>query len=129
MSEPAGETVAPGRPSAGPTLARSVREEAARRGRSRNVGALGRLAPFARAHWGDASFALLFLVMSTGATLGITGAVRVLVDHLTRAEALHAGAHAVDRWFVLLGGVALALAAATALRYFFVTRLGERVVA
>ena len=115
---------APGRPGAGASLVQSLAEDAGRRGKSRNLKTLSRLLPFARAHMGDAIASVIFLFGSTAATLGLSGAVRLLVDHLTTAS----GAE-VDRWFLLLGAVALALGIATALRYFFVTKLGERVVA
>ena len=126
MSEPAAEATAAGRPSAGATLAQTLAEAGDRRGKSRNVHALRRLIPYARAHWGDASLSAVFLVASTSATLGISGAVRLLVDHLTGGQTT---SDSIDKWFLLLGAVALGLAAATALRYFFITKLGERVVA
>jgi ATP-binding cassette subfamily B protein len=118
-----------GRPSAGQALAQSLDEAEARRAKSRNVRALGRLAPFIGAHAGDAALSGLFLLVSTSATLGLSGAVRLLVDHLGQAERAHAQPAAVDHWFVLMGAVALILAFATAGRYFFITKLGERVVA
>ncbi|MGA0606323.1 ABC transporter transmembrane domain-containing protein [Phenylobacterium sp. VNQ135] len=127
MSEPGtSEVSAPGRPSAGQALAQNLAEAADRRGRSRNVGALRRLLPYIGAHWGDATWAGVFLVAATAATLGMSGAIRLLVDHLTSARATH---DSVDRWFLLVGGVAVALALSSALRYFFVTKLGERAVA
>ncbi|WP_411287312.1 ABC transporter transmembrane domain-containing protein [Phenylobacterium sp.] len=126
MSEPAAEATAPGRPSAGATLAQTLAEAGDRRGKSRNVHALRRLIPYARAHWGDASLSAVFLVASTAATLGLSGAVRLLVDHLTGGRTT---SDSIDKWFLLLGAVALGLAAASALRYFFITKLGERVVA
>ncbi|MDB5418808.1 MAG: transporter, partial [Phenylobacterium sp.] len=129
MSDPSGEASAPGRPTEGQAMAQSLAEAAARRDRSRNVGALRRLAPFVRDHWGDASLAGLFLLVSSSATLGISGALRLLFDHLTGPKAEAAGAASIDRWFLLLGAVSLLLALATAGRYFFVTKLGERVVA
>ena len=110
----------------GQALAQNLSEAGARRDKSRNVGALRRLAPFARAHWGDASLAGVFLILSTGATLGLSGAIRLVVDQLTD-KGLDAAT--VDRQFLVLGGVAVALAVATALRFFFVTKLGERIVA
>lgn len=119
-------TEAAGRPSEGQTLAQALAEAAGRRDRSRNVGALRRLFPFARAHWGDASLALVFLLASTSATLGLSGAVRLLVEHLTGAKA---GGASTDRWFFLLAAVAIALGLSTAGRYFFITKLGERIVA
>jgi ATP-binding cassette subfamily B protein len=120
---------AEGRPSAGQTLAQSLDAAAERRAKSRNVGALRRLSPFIAAHWGDALLSGLFLLVSTSATLGLFGAVRVLVDHLGKAQASHATAASINPWFLLIGAVALTLALATAGRYFFITKLGERVVA
>jgi ATP-binding cassette subfamily B protein len=118
-----------GRPSAGQALAQSLEEAETRRARSRNVGALRRLGPFIRAHTGDAILSLLFLLVSTSATLGLSGAVRLLIDNLGHAGRPTPEPSGVDRWFLLLGAVALALAVATAGRYFFITKLGERVVA
>ena len=118
-----------GRPSTGQALAQTLEEAAGRRAKSRNVGALRRLSPFIAAHWGDATLSGLFLLISTSSTLGLSGAVRALVDHLGSAEKAHASAASINQWFLLIGGVALALAFATAGRYFFITKLGERVVA
>src|SRR5690348_4933115 len=118
MSEPGGEPVAAGRPTAGQALAQSLDEAAERRPRSRNVRALGRLIPFAMGHGADALAAGVFLVMAAGSSLALTGAARLLVDHLT-SPAAHASPKTVAPWFWLLGGVALALALSSALRYFF----------
>jgi len=118
-----------GRPTAGQALAQSLDEAAERRAKSRNVRALGHLIPFAAGHRLDATAAGVFLVTAAGASLGLTGAVRLLVDHLTGPAAAHATPATIAPWFWLLGGVALALALSSALRYFFVTKLGERVVA
>lgn len=129
MSDLGAEPQVEGRPTAGAALAQQIAEAAGRRGKSRNVRALGRLIPFAGAHRLDAAAAGLFLVTAAAASLGLTGAVRMLVDQLTKAETAHAAARTVEPWFWLLGGVALALALSSALRYFFVTKLGERTVA
>ena len=110
----------------GQALAQNLSEAGARRDKSRNVGALRRLAPFASAHWGDASLAALFLILSTCATLGISGAIRLLVDQLTDKGL---DPSTVDQKFLILGAVALGLAASTAGRFFFVTKVGERIVA
>jgi len=126
MSDLAAEAAVDGRPSAGAALAQDLSEAAQRRARSRNVGALRALGPYLARHKGDTAWAGLFLVTAAAATLGLSGAVRLLVDHLT-------GPGVTDRsvapWFWLIGGVALALAASSALRYFFVTKLGERITA
>ena len=68
MSEPASQTsaasaAAEGRPSEGQALAQSLAESAAKRGKSRNIGALRRLAPFVAAHWGRAAASLVFLLL------------------------------------------------------------------
>ena len=126
MSDSAVPPPVDGRPSIGAALAKEISEGAARRDKSRNLGALGRLLPFIAAHKLDAGLAGLFLIASTAATLGISGAVRLLVDHLTGTKL---NAASVDPWFWMLGAVAVALALSSALRYFFVTKLGERIVA
>ena len=129
MSEPGPDAVADGRPSSGQALAQTLAEAAERRGKSRNVAALGRLIPFAAGHRLDAAAAGVFLITAAGSSLGLTGAVRLLVDHLTGPKAGHVTPMGVAPWFWLLGAVALTLALSSALRYFFVTKLGERIVA
>jgi len=131
MSESGSEVSAPGpavagRPSAGQALAQSVADAAAKRERSRNLGALRRLWPFLKAHWRRATASLVFLLVSTSATLGMSGAIRLVVDHLTDPGLDPA---TVDRRFLVIGAVAGTLAVATALRFYFVTSLGERVIA
>ena len=119
------ESEAKGRPGAGAELAQSLAEAAARRPKQRDVRPLGHLLPFVGAHWHDAAAAVFFLLLSTSATLSITAAARVVVD-----EGFVGGTTAaLDRTFLLLGVVAVGLAIATAMRFYFVTRLGERVVA
>jgi ATP-binding cassette, subfamily B, bacterial len=120
---------ATGRPTAGQALAQTLDEAAERRPKSRNIRALGHLIPFAAGHRLDAAGAAVFLVTAAGTSLGLTGAVRLLADHVTQAVAAHEAARAVGPWFWALGGVAVALALSSALRYFFVTKLGERIVA
>jgi len=125
-SPAAAEARPDGRPGLGAELVQNLDEAAARRPRSRNVGALRRLVPFARRRGGDALGALIFLLTATAATLGLSGAVRLLVDALTQPGV---SPDQVNLWFGLIGAVAVALALSSALRYFFVTKLGERVVA
>jgi len=129
MSDATAANPVDGRPSAGAELAQSISEAAGRRPRSRNVRALSRLVPFMGQHKADAAAAGVFLLTATASTLGMSGALRLLVDNLTKIRAGAGDAGAIDPWFLLIGGVALALAASSALRYFFVTKLGERIVA
>lgn len=128
MSDLAAANPVDGRPSAGAELAQNLSEAAGRRQRSRNVKALSRLMPFLASHKGDAIAAGVFLLSAAASTLAMTGAVRILVDRLTKAQG-GADAASIDPWFLLIAGVAFALAASSALRYFFVTKLGERIVA
>ena len=122
---PATDPVADGRPGAGAALATSMSEAGAKRARSRNVRTLGRLLPFVRAHWGHAAAASFFLLFSTAATLGLTAAARLIVD-----KGFASGSAAqLDRTFLTGLGVVTVLALATACRFFFVSVLGERVVA
>src|SRR5687768_12083001 len=118
MSEAGSESSVEGRPTAGQALAQSLTDAAARRGKSRNVRALRRLGPFLAAHWGRAGAALFFLLLSSASTLGISWAVRQVVDGLTAGGLDPA---TVDRRFLLVGAVAASLAVATAMRFYFVT--------
>jgi len=95
------------------------------RPRRRDIRPLAHLAPFLRAHWGDAAWSVVFLLVSTSATLGLSGAARLVVD-----KGFSSGSAArLNRAFLILIAVAGVLAVATALRFYFISKLGERVVA
>ncbi len=87
------------------------------------VGTLRALWPFVRAHRGLFAAWLAALVCSSTATLSLPVAFRQMID-----QGFTDGSN-IDRAFVFLFLVALALALATAARFYFVTLLGERVVA
>jgi ATP-binding cassette subfamily B protein len=116
---------ADGRPGAGAELAQAMAEAAQRRPRRRDIRPLSHLLPLVKRHWRFAVAAGVFLLMSTSATLGMTVAARLVVDNGFVAGS----AEGLNQAFVILVGVAVGLAAATALRFYFITRLGERVVA
>ncbi len=83
------------------------------------------LMPFARRHVGDAlaaGFFLLFDRRHPGPDRGVQGRDRQGLFRKGPGDA-------VNNAFIGLAAVALALAAARALRFFFVTRQGERVAA
>lgn len=120
-----GEQKADGRPGAGAELVQGMAEAKARRPRRKDIRPLAHLLPFVAAHKGDGLAAGFFLLFSTGATLGLTAAFKGVIDH---GFASGQGAE-INSAFVGLGAVALVLAIATASRFFFITRLGERVVA
>src|SRR6478672_5313606 len=87
------------------------------------IGSLRALWPFVRLHSGLFMAWLLALACSSAATLSLPVAFRQMID-----EGFSSGAN-TDRTFGFVLLVILVLALATAARFFFVTLLGERVVA
>jgi len=87
------------------------------------LGTLRALWPFVRAHRGLFAAWLVALACSSTATLSLPVAFRRMID-----QGFSSGAN-IDRAFLLLFAVALVLALATAARFYFVSLLGERVVA
>ena len=87
------------------------------------VNSLRGLLPFLRPHRGLVGLWLAALALSSTATLLLPVAVRHMIDQGFSSEG------SVDRWFALLFAVAVLLALATAARFYFVTLLGERMVA
>lgn len=86
---------------------------------------LAGLWPFVRPYKGLMAGWLGFLALSSAATLSLPVAVRFMIDGGFGGQ----DAASIDRYFAALFGVALVLALATAARFYFVTLLGERVVA
>ncbi|MCU0909105.1 MAG: ABC transporter transmembrane domain-containing protein [Rhodobacteraceae bacterium] len=94
------------------------------RPRSRRVGALRGLWPFVRPYRALGGLALAALLLTAAVSLVLPLAVRRVVDGFeTESAAL------LDSYFVAALGIAGLLAVGTGLRYYLVTRLGERVVA
>ena len=87
------------------------------------IGSLRALWPFVRRHSGLFMAWLLALACSSAATLSLPVAFRRMIDHG------FSSGDDIDRTFGFVLLVILALALATAARFFFVTLLGERVVA
>jgi ATP-binding cassette, subfamily B, bacterial len=91
----------------------------------RDLSPLGRLRPFVVAHIWDALAALACLLVSSASTVGLTFALRQMADKGLASQS----ATMIDRAFLVLAAVAATLAFSTAGRFFFITKLGERVVA
>ncbi len=89
------------------------------------LGPLMKLAPFVWRYKGVAVGALAALVAASAATLTVPVAVRAMIDH----GSPRADADNINVTFLALIGVVLWLSAASALRYYLVMILGERVVA
>ncbi|MDI7773816.1 ABC transporter transmembrane domain-containing protein [Asticcacaulis sp. EMRT-3] len=124
-SEAATGRLSTGRPSTGAELAASIRQAAGARGKTRNMRPLARLWPYLLRQKRNLVLMVVFLVLSSAATLSLTGAARYLIDKGFGSE----NVSVLDLWFLIMGGVALLLGVATAFRYYYITRLGERVVA
>ena len=91
----------------------------------RAVAPLFGLLPFLRPYWRRWIAAFVALSFAAGATLALPVAFRYLID-----QGFSAGQHGnIDGYFLALFGVSLLLAVATALRFYFVSWLGERVTA
>ncbi|MEP6907976.1 MAG: ABC transporter transmembrane domain-containing protein [Pseudoxanthomonas sp.] len=87
------------------------------------LGSLSALWPFVRKHTGLFIAWLIALVVASAATLSLPLAVKQIIDH-----GFSSGTN-IDRVFLLLFGVTVVLALASAARFYFVSLLGERVVA
>ncbi len=105
-------------------MARGAETATEEREKSRNVRALGALWPFLLPYRAMLAAACLALISTAIISLVLPLAVRRVVDGFeTSAEAL------LDSYFTAALGIAMLLAIGTGLRYYLVTRLGERVVA
>ncbi|MCC7321790.1 MAG: ATP-binding cassette domain-containing protein [Rubellimicrobium sp.] len=91
---------------------------------SRRLGALAALWPFVRPYRAIAAAAIVALVLTAGISLVLPLAVRQVVDSFGAG-----GVELLDSHFALALGLVVLLALGTAVRYYLVTRLGERVVA
>ena len=89
------------------------------------LGALKPLVPYGLAYRGRIAAALAALMVASGATLVVPIAVRRVVDFGFSDQ----GRDYIDAYFALLMVVVGVLAMASALRYYLVITLGERVVA
>src|SRR5256885_15313693 len=105
-----------------PLLVAPALAEPARRLRMRPLLAL---IPYVMRYRAQAAAALIALLIASAATLAVPLAVRRMIDFGFSAERIGL----IDQYFAVMIVVAAVLAAASALRYYFVTIIGERVVA
>jgi len=94
-------------------------------GRRVRLSPLMALFPYVLRYRGHVLVALLALLVAAGATLVVPIAVRRMIDFGFSADRVGL----IDRYFSAMIAVAAILAGASALRYYVVTTLGERVVA
>lgn len=99
--------------------------EAENRPKGRSLGPLKTLVPFMRPYKRQIGYALLSLLAAAGATLALPAALREVIDRgFSSADTTQ-----IDKHFLTLFFVACALGLATAMRFFWVSWIGERVVA
>jgi len=92
---------------------------------SRNIGNLKLIWDFAARYPGRIAAALAAMLVAAGATLGIPYSFKLIID---KGFAATGGAD-ISRWFEYLLVLVAFMALATAFRFYFVSWLGERVVA
>jgi ATP-binding cassette subfamily B protein len=91
----------------------------------KDLAPLLRLRPYVMRHKGMVLFAFIGLALAAAAMLGLPIAVRSMVDHGFAAE----NPRFINVYFVVVGVLGGVLAAGSALRFYCVTWLGERVTA
>jgi ATP-binding cassette subfamily B protein len=106
-------------------MSNNFEEEARRRPKSRDLKPLARLLPFITRYRLKVVIALVALLVAAGATLIIPVAARRVIDN----GFTNANAALVNDYFAAMLAVVLALAVGSAARFYYVTWLGERVVA
>ncbi|MEA2988105.1 MAG: ATP-binding cassette, subfamily bacterial [Alphaproteobacteria bacterium] len=94
-------------------------------GRRLKVKPLLSLLPYVRRYRGRAIAAFCALIVAALATLAVPLAVRRMIDFGFSRESIDL----IDSYFTVMMAVAAVLAIASALRYYLVTTLGERIVA
>jgi ATP-binding cassette subfamily B protein len=90
----------------------------------RKIGNLAIIWRFTARYKGHVAGALLSLLVAAGATLAIPNAFKLIID-----RGFGAAGGDIGRWFQYLLLVVVVMAIATAFRFYFVSWLGERVVA
>ncbi|MFL6660612.1 MAG: ABC transporter transmembrane domain-containing protein [Rhizobacter sp.] len=104
-------------------------QQAAPRARARNVRSLGGLVPFLRPYRLRIALAGLFLLLAAVSTLVLPLALKSLIDQGFVAADPGDRVMALRHHFVALFGVGVALGVFSALRFYMVSWLGERVTA
>ena len=99
--------------------------DATDRPRARSLRPLAALSPFMRPYRGRLAVALIALVVAAAAMLSLPVALRQLIDHGLATQSTST----VNRYFVGFLAAAVAFGAFAALRFYYVTWIGERVVA
>ncbi|MBB3164757.1 ATP-binding cassette domain-containing protein [Rhizobium laguerreae] len=93
--------------------------------KTRSLRPLGRLTPYVMRYRGLVAGALMSLALAAITSLALPLAVRRMIDHgFTQSDGRF-----INSYFAMLMVMAIVLAVASALRYYFVITIGERIVA
>jgi ATP-binding cassette subfamily B protein len=109
----------------GQEFAEQIEHVAAGRAKSRSIKPLRRILPFLKPYRWRIASALFALIVSSTATLVLPVAGRGLIDHGFDASA----AALISQYFLAFIAVAAVMGLSSATRFYFVTWIGERVVA
>ncbi len=119
----------------GSSFAADLQRDRAHRAKARSIRPLSRLIPFVLRYPGLLGAFIFFLTAASALTLALPAAFRLVVDcgfsgaaGSTACASFSYGAN-LSGYFAAGIGVAIALGIASAFRYYFISRLGERVVA
>ncbi|MEM9234824.1 MAG: ABC transporter transmembrane domain-containing protein, partial [Pseudomonadota bacterium] len=119
----------------GSSFAAELARDKEHREKARSAKPLRRLVPFVLKYPGLLAGFIIFLILAASLTLALPAAFRLVVDcgfsaaSGTEACQNFALGSGLSGYFIAGMGVALALGLASAFRYYFISRLGERVVA
>lgn len=105
-------------------MANQIQENPQDREKAKTIGPIRGLLPFLKPYRHLVVLAFAALVLTAGLSLALPLAVRRVVDNFSADSS-----RILDQYFAAALGVAALLALGTGLRYYLVTRLGERVVA
>lgn len=122
----------------GATFQAELERDRAHRASTKSLKPLRRLVPFITPYWGTLSLFLFFLFLASSLTLSLPGTARLLLDCGFNASptsdycniaGIDGATGGLAPYFLIGMVVAALLGIASAARFYFVSRLGERVVA
>jgi len=123
----------------GAALQAQINQDKGHRAKSRSMAPLAKLWPFIKRYPLRVLGFLVFLVLSAGSTLIIPALLKLIVDcgfgdnasaiRYCQAIGGDGGAASLDKYFIIAIGFGLLFSVFGALRFFFITTLGQRVIA
>ena len=123
----------------GEALQAQIAQDKGHRSKSRSLSPLIKLWPFIKRYPLRGLGFLIFLVLSAGSTLIIPAILKLIVDcgfgesasavDYCKVVGGEGGAASLDKYFIIAIGFGLMFSVFGALRFFFITTLGQRVIA